>query len=122
MTNPIWVVKTRMFTSKPGDAHAYRNVFRTFSLLAIFAFASAPAHHHLACTDGISQLAKEEGVRGLSKGMVLALVGVSNGALQFMTYEELKRWRTELRRGQLGPQAADEEVNKLVSQHSLSND
>lgn len=66
-------------------------------------------------SDGISQLAKQEGVRGLSKGMVLALVGVSNGALQFMTYEELKRWRTELRRVQLGPTATDEEVKKLVS-------
>lgn len=30
--------------------------------------------------DGISQLARKEGIRGLSKGMVLALVGVSNGA------------------------------------------
>lgn len=66
-------------------------------------------------TDGISQLARQEGIRGLSKGMVLALVGVSNGALQFMTYEELKRWRTELRRSQLGPSATDEEVKKLVS-------
>jgi solute carrier family 25 folate transporter 32 len=30
-------------------------------------------------------------VRGLYRGTILALVGVSNGALQFMTYERVKR-------------------------------
>ena len=29
--------------------------------------------------------------------MMLALFGVSNGAIQFMTYEELKRWRIDKR-------------------------
>lgn len=28
MTNPIWVVKTRMFTSRADDPKAYKNVFR----------------------------------------------------------------------------------------------
>lgn len=74
MTNPIWVVKTRMFTTRVDDKRAYRNAF-----------------------DGLIKLAREEGVRGLSKGMVLALFGVSNGAIQFMTYEELKRWRIDQR-------------------------
>lgn len=78
-------------------------------------------HFSHSLADGISELAKKEGVRGLSKGMVLALVGVSNGALQFMTYEELKRWRTELRRAQLGPSATEEQVKKLVRGHSLHN-
>lgn len=47
--------------------------------------------------------------------MVLALFGVSNGAIQFMTYEELKRWRQEVKRNRLGPGASEEEVKALVS-------
>ena len=46
--------------------------------------------------------------------MVLALFGVSNGAIQFMTYEELKRWRVERRRNRLGGGVSEEEAKKLV--------
>lgn len=44
--------------------------------------------------------------------MVLALFGVSNGAIQFMTYEELKRWRIEqkVREGMV-----ESEAKNLVS-------
>ncbi|PLW08814.1 hypothetical protein PCANC_25969 [Puccinia coronata f. sp. avenae] len=73
ITNPLWVVKTRMFTSRAEDTGAYRNL-----------------------VDGLVRISREEGLRGLWKGSVLALIGVSNGAIQFMTYEELKRWRQDL--------------------------
>ena len=33
-----------------------------------------------------------EGIKGLYRGTSLALFGVSNGAIQFMAYEEMKRW------------------------------
>lgn len=50
--------------------------------------------------------------------MTLALIGVSNGAIQFMTYEELKKWRVELRRKRIGGGGNDEispaELKKLV--------
>ena len=29
LTNPIWVVKIRMFTTRPNDPTAYRNTWRT---------------------------------------------------------------------------------------------
>lgn len=51
----------------------------------------------------------------MSKGMTLALIGVSNGAIQFMTYEEIKKRRVELRRKRLGAGASDEEIKRLVS-------
>lgn len=51
----------------------------------------------------------------MAKGMTLALIGVSNGAIQFMTYEELKKRRVDLRRRRLGAGASEEEVKRLVS-------
>lgn len=46
--------------------------------------------------------------------MALALFGVSNGAIQFMTYEELKRWRIDDRRRMLGEDSTDEKAKNLV--------
>ncbi|RKP26768.1 mitochondrial carrier domain-containing protein [Syncephalis pseudoplumigaleata] len=69
-TNPLWVVKTRMCVTNRTDQHAYRGLL-----------------------DGLGQIARKEGIRGLYKGMVPALFGVSHGALQFMAYEDLKKWR-----------------------------
>lgn len=65
--------------------------------------------------DGLMQLGKQEGIGGLSKGMVLALFGVSNGAIQFMAYEELKRWRVDARRNRLGPGTSEDDAKKLVN-------
>jgi len=83
MTNPLWVVKTRMFTSSrqvdPLRAVPYRGVI-----------------------DGLTRLAREEGIRGLYRGNLLALVGVSNGAIQFMSYEELKRRTRDRKRRRRG--------------------
>ncbi|KAI0346954.1 mitochondrial FAD carrier protein [Trametopsis cervina] len=69
MTNPIWVVKVRMFTTRPDDPAAYRNLW-----------------------DGFSSIYRSEGIKGLYRGTSLALFGVSNGAIQFMGYEEMKKW------------------------------
>lgn len=40
--------------------------------------------------DGLASVYRNEGLRGLYRGTTLALVGVSNGAIQFMGYERLK--------------------------------
>ncbi|KAK9767919.1 mitochondrial FAD carrier protein flx1 [Basidiobolus ranarum] len=71
-TNPIWVVKTRMLATGKSYKQAYNGLF-----------------------DGLYQIAKNEGFRGLYRGIVPALFGVSHGALQFMAYEEMKKWRAE---------------------------
>ncbi|KAG8958308.1 hypothetical protein FRC03_009266, partial [Tulasnella sp. 419] len=68
VTNPIWVLKVRMFTTRPGDPNSYRGLWH-----------------------GLYSIGKAEGWRGLWKGTSLALFGVSNGALQFMAYEEMKK-------------------------------
>lgn len=50
--------------------------------------------------DGIQSIYKTEGFKGLYRGTSLALFGVTNGAIQFMCYEELKRWGFERKRRQ----------------------
>ncbi|KAJ6627340.1 mitochondrial carrier domain-containing protein [Mycena sp. CBHHK59/15] len=77
MTNPIWVVKVRMFTTKADSPTAYRGVWH-----------------------GFSSIVREEGVLGLFRGTSLALFGVSNGAIQFVAYERMKRWGFDVKKKQ----------------------
>lgn len=55
-----------------------------------------------AClSDGLSSVYSQEGFRGLYKGSLLALVGVTNGSIQFAAYEEIKRRRSDLKRARI---------------------
>lgn len=72
MTNPIWVVKTRLClqygaTTVVKDSERYNGMM-----------------------DALIKTYKSEGMKGLYKGFVPGVFGVSHGALQFMAYEELK--------------------------------
>lgn len=99
MTNPIWVVKTRMFTTPKSAAGQ----------------AGAPEVYR-GLWHGLTSISRKEGIRGLYKGAGLALFGVSNGAIQFMAYEELKKWRTSVavRRLRAGGASVNPENVKLV--------
>ena len=71
-------------------------------------------------TDGIREICKSEGLKGLYRGTSLALFGVSNGAIQFMCYEELKRWGFERKRRQFAKAGREWTTNddKLVSTYN----
>ncbi|OJD11596.1 hypothetical protein AJ78_07667 [Emergomyces pasteurianus Ep9510] len=70
LTNPIWVIKTRMLSTGSHAPGAYP------SLAA-----------------GVRAIYCSEGITGFYRGMIPALFGVSHGALQFMAYEKLKQFR-----------------------------
>lgn len=70
LTNPIWVVKTRMLTTSATQSGAYPGLI-----------------------SGLRSLYSSEGMRGFFHGLVPTLAGVSHGALYFMAYERLKLWR-----------------------------
>ncbi|KAK6511535.1 hypothetical protein TWF481_000447 [Arthrobotrys musiformis] len=74
LTNPLWVVKTRMLTSGHRGPGAYRGL-----------------------SQGLLDLAKKEGIRGYFRGFLPSLFGVLQAAIQFMTYEKLKIWRRSSR-------------------------
>lgn len=73
MTNPIWVVKTRMClqysTSELPEALRYSSTL-----------------------DAFRKIYRLDGIRGFYRGFVPGVFGVSHGALQFMAYEEMKKW------------------------------
>ncbi|KAI0092496.1 mitochondrial FAD carrier protein [Irpex rosettiformis] len=94
MTNPIWVVKVRMFTTRPEDPTAYRSLWH-----------------------GFSSIYRTEGIKGLYRGTTLALFGVSNGAIQFMAYEEMKQWGFQRKRRRF----ADEGREWTPADDKLSN-
>ncbi|KAK5076577.1 mitochondrial FAD carrier protein flx1 [Lithohypha guttulata] len=77
LTNPIWVVKTRMISTSSATEGAYP------SMIA-----------------GIRSIWRTEGIRGFFHGLIPALFGVSHGALYFLAYENLKIWQRAKRQDQ----------------------
>eukprot|EP00948_MAST-09A_sp_MAST-9A-sp1_P002568 g2568.t1 len=81
MTNPIWLVKTRLQlqVGTPGEKKANPNVKNKSS-----------TRLYTGMFDAFRRIIAEEGVFALYKGITPALLLVSHGAIQFMAYEELK--------------------------------
>lgn len=69
-TNPLWVVKTRMLSTAATTPGAYPSMLT-----------------------GFQSILSSDGPKGLMRGLVPALFGVTHGALQFTLYEKLKMWR-----------------------------
>jgi hypothetical protein len=75
--------------------------------------------------DGLRTIYRAEGTRGLYKGSLLALVGVSNGSIHFATYEEIKRRRTDIKKKLFAKQGRewkieDEKLVSVIPQHAVT--
>ncbi|KAI1312771.1 mitochondrial folate carrier protein [Xylaria venustula] len=68
ITNPIWVLKTRMLSSDRGAVGAYPSMWA-----------------------GAAQLLRTEGWKGFYRGLGISLFGVSHGSVQFAVYDPLKQ-------------------------------
>jgi solute carrier family 25 (mitochondrial folate transporter), member 32 len=68
LTNPIWVLKTRMLSSDRSAHGAYPSMWA-----------------------GARQLLSTEGWRGFYRGLGVSLLGVAHGAVQFAVYEPGKK-------------------------------
>lgn len=55
--------------------------------------SSAP-NAYSSMTGGFLSILHSDGLPGFYRGLLPSLFGVSHGALQFMAYEQLKRWRS----------------------------
>lgn len=67
LTNPLWVIKTRLMTQSQKTSYRYKNTF-----------------------DAFITIGRVEGFRGFYKGLGPSLIGVSHVAVQFPLYEKLK--------------------------------
>jgi solute carrier family 25 protein 33/36 len=80
LTNPIWVVKTRMqLQSSIKGPQTYKNSFQCLYLLI-----------------------SKEGWRGFYKGISASYVGISESTLQWVVYEQLKLKMKDWRGQELG--------------------
>ena len=73
-TNPIWLVKTRLQLDKQtstaaGKTRLYKNSF-----------------------DCTAKVLREEGIRGLYRGLTASYLGVSESTLQWVMYEKMKSY------------------------------
>ena len=79
-TNPIWVVKTRLQLSASDKLTTAAAGSRSSTSVGGGAVFST-----------IKQIAREEGVRGFYKGLSASYLGVTEGTIQWVLYERLKR-------------------------------
>jgi solute carrier family 25 folate transporter 32 len=100
ITNPIWVVKTRLClqygqitTAAPTEPTATTT---TSAIRAATKEHTLPESKQYSGTwDALKKVYKYEGVTGLYRGFVPGLLGVSHGAVQLATYEEMKKFYLE---------------------------
>ena len=90
ITNPIWVVKTRLSLQHGGGAGAGG---------AGVKIPSAAAAPYKGFFDAMIRIAGTEGLPGLYKGFAPSLFLVSHGAIQFTAYERLKKAVSDARKG-----------------------
>lgn len=77
LTNPIWVIKTRMISTDRGTKNAYRSIW-----------------------DGVKQIYGNEGIVGFYRGLTPALLNVAQGAVQLSIYDLLKDYKLQMPNGE----------------------
>jgi solute carrier family 25 folate transporter 32 len=85
VTNPIWVIKTRLMSQAATSAHHYHSPWQYKSTL-----------------DAARTMYRTEGFLSFYSGLAPALLGLSHVAVQFPLYELFREWFTG---GELGQRA-----------------
>ncbi|KIJ21138.1 hypothetical protein PAXINDRAFT_6907 [Paxillus involutus ATCC 200175] len=89
-TNPIWVVKTRLQLTASERRHG-----SSLSSVASNATKAPTSRIVGGSYTMIKQIFREEGVRGFYKGLSASYLGVTEGTIQWVLYERLKRLSTD---------------------------
>lgn len=89
LTNPLWVIKTRLMVCVPKNPGRIRRYSYSCSLQTQ---NERTAYRYRNTLDAFITIGRHEGIRGYYKGLGSSLLGVSHVAVQFPLYEKLKRW------------------------------
>lgn len=92
VSNPIWVLKTRMLATNRNDPSAYSSMLQ-----------------------GAKQIFYKEGITGFWKGFTPGLMGIVQNAIQFAIYDSLKQHYRDMPR----PVAIGEEQDTKGQKHDL---
>lgn len=95
LTNPIWVIKTRMISDDRNSSHAFPNM-----------------------RAGFAQVYRNEGLKGFYSGLTMSLFGVSQGALTFAIYDPIKNLYLARQRdagGAVGEDKLDVQATLVIS-------
>jgi solute carrier family 25 protein 33/36 len=124
VTNPIWVVKTRLQLSQhsrslaspstptpiPTSPPKHSKVYASLSPSPSFLPSTNPLHPSPTSTKPpftnaftcVKYIVRTEGVKGLYKGLSASMLGVSEGVIQWTVYEKFKGMGVSEKGGKLG--------------------
>ncbi|KAH7325856.1 mitochondrial carrier domain-containing protein [Stachybotrys elegans] len=90
VTNPIWVIKTRLMSQSHVQPHENYSPFpKTGSTPTTRPIMHSPWHYR-STIDAARKMYTSEGITAFYSGLTPALLGLSHVAVQFPTYEYLK--------------------------------
>ncbi|KAI5453631.1 Pyrimidine nucleotide transporter, mitochondrial [Naganishia albida] len=95
-TNPIWVIKTRLQLEAKHQERILAN--GTSTRAAAAAAAAAPGKKSIGMLPAFTMtkdILAKEGLKGLYKGMSASYLGVTEGVIQWVLYERLKKISTQ---------------------------
>lgn len=91
LSNPFWLIRTRIcsqYLLNSPIPSAVGSVKESFNLPA----NNQKMYHGFI--QSFCTIYQKEGFLGLYKGLVPGILGISHGGIQFVVYEELKKWKS----------------------------
>ncbi|KAH9900102.1 mitochondrial carrier domain-containing protein [Xylariomycetidae sp. FL2044] len=102
VTNPIWVIKTRLMSQSSSGYNRQMSVFpRSGNTPTSRPAISSPWHYH-STIDAARKMYSSEGVLSFYSGLTPALLGLTHVAVQFPAYEYLRKKFTGESMGEMG--------------------
>ncbi|KAH8671053.1 mitochondrial carrier protein [Xylariales sp. PMI_506] len=107
VTNPIWVIKTRLMSQSSGNTPTSRPTI------------SSPWHYK-STIDAARKMYSSEGVLSFYSGLTPALLGLTHVAVQFPAYEYLRKKFTGHEMGEMGDDNANSHWLGVLSASIMS--